>query len=296
MEGANMLRRSFPARMGFTLVELLVVIGIIAVLIGLLIPAVMKARAAAARIESANKLKQLGLAVQNFGDAHDGRLPNLTGLGPPQPADGQPLLVALLPFIEQGTYASYVQATNGMSSAFMIRQYLSSSDPTVWRQSGNGVSSFAANAQVFVGWPRTSTTFEDGMSNTIEFAEHYSTCSGTIFSWFTDYPSTMRRPTFADNGPEIISWTPNRPEAYTDAYPVKTGNPPVTVSSIPGLTFQVRPKVSECDPRVAQGLHSGGMLVALADGSVRTLAAGMSAATYWAAVTPAGGEVLGGDW
>jgi hypothetical protein len=38
------------------------------------------------------------------------------------------------------------------------------------------------------------------------------------------------------------------------------------------------------------------MLVALADGSVRTLAPSMSEYTYWAAVTPAGGETLGTDW
>jgi hypothetical protein len=38
------------------------------------------------------------------------------------------------------------------------------------------------------------------------------------------------------------------------------------------------------------------MLVALGDGSVRTLAPGMSEATYWAAVTPAGSEIFGTDW
>jgi len=38
------------------------------------------------------------------------------------------------------------------------------------------------------------------------------------------------------------------------------------------------------------------MLVALADGSVRTIAPSISAVTFWAAVTPAGGEMLGADW
>jgi hypothetical protein len=62
--------------------------------------------------------------------------------------------------------------------------------------------------------------------------------------------------------------------------------------------FQVQPTPfkGNCDPTRASTAHTGGILVGLADGSVRTLARSMSGATWWAAVTPAGGEVLGSDW
>ncbi len=85
---------------GFTLVELLVVIGIIGILVALLLPAIQMAREAARRSQCSNNLKQIGLALQNYQGSHKA-FPPVSVL--PRDRTSQPWSAhaRLLPFLEQ---------------------------------------------------------------------------------------------------------------------------------------------------------------------------------------------------
>jgi prepilin-type N-terminal cleavage/methylation domain-containing protein len=300
---------------GFTLIELLVVVAIIAILIGLLLPAVQKVRESAANTQCKNNLHQLGVAIQTLNDNY-GVMPPLCA--PASPA-GNNITISgpyagynytifgfLLPFIEQQNVYRTMSPNGYAGGEYfqVIKTYLCPSDPSNaggksqtanGGANGWGAGNYGANYLVFgnpiattvhgreQGAARMNATFKDGTTNTIVFAERYATCgiggslngTSTYGSLWADSNSVWR-PAFCINN---VSQTPS------------------TAGYLTCAMFQVQPDyLNSCDNGRAQAGHTGGMNVGLGDASVRFLTSGISPTTWAHACDPRDGNPLGPDW
>jgi prepilin-type N-terminal cleavage/methylation domain-containing protein len=317
-------RRTRPA---FTLIELLVVIAIIAILIGLLLPAVQKVREAAARMQCSNNLKQVSLACHSYQDAN-GKLPPLYYEYGPRGT----LFFLLLPYVEQDSL--YTAATNPylytgpaadvyqqmdlggigltrMPATYPIKTYFCPSDATwapdgIWQPgwvsnedpAGKWMpGNYAANFQVFGNPDAGDVTYSnlqtgldlvklsDGTSNTVFFAEKFRTCNQSFAPlWGHGYWNVSYMPVFAFGSRAGVG--------YSSASSfVGVAGPDSHFQTIPQQSWSTL-----CNPSLTQQIHTGGMLVGLGDGSVRTVGSAVSGASWWYALTPNGGEVIANDW
>jgi prepilin-type N-terminal cleavage/methylation domain-containing protein len=288
---------SAARRSGFTLIELLVVIAIIAVLIGLLLPAVQKVRAAAARIKCTNNIKQLVLAVHSYADANTGKLPPLTGvfINPDPSWQYCSNQFYLLPYLEQqNLYNEWMAGPHdqfGFNPPFATYSYYQTepilycpSDPTIadgrngngWSAGSYGVSYPLYGTTAYTGpnlgpryilCPYGIGNIPDGTSNTIAYAERSATYpggDGTTWSFPFDAPWGYH------DAAVFGYWSNQAPQ------------------------FNIRP--AQANYQLAQSYHTGICLVGLLDGSVRPVTAGISQQTWWNAAQPADGQVLGSDW
>jgi type II secretory pathway pseudopilin PulG len=267
------------SRRGFTLFQLLIVLALLAILLGLLLPAIEKLRIAAARTQSANNLHQISIAMLNSEGTYQ-IIPPLAGGYHKDKGEGT-LFFYILPFIEQdNVYNAALSGTdysvwNNETYKVVIKTYLSSSDRSGGKEPLHdgwlARSNYAANFQVF-GDRKNNTlnggkvglvaAMPDGTSNTIAFAERYQECGGDPCAW----PYTSG-----------TTWAP-------------------AFMYLTHARFQTLPTAERCDPTLAQGIYPGGINVALGDGSVRFLASSISPQTWWLACVPDDGNPLGADW
>lgn len=305
------MRFSPKRRAAFTLIELLVVIAIIAILIGLLLPAVQKVREAAARAQSQNNLKQICLGMIGLADANDGAMPpaytrpdaSITTAF--RGAEGTAMFF-LLPYIEQANVynnlgANGTQVYAGAHSK-IIKTYIAPSDGSMPGDTiyGWGGSSYAANFQVFgntryttsvgggpnnvnmfVGTARFPSTFSDGTSNTVLFAEKQELCAST-------------------GGEGVLwghgGWNPPWMGLFAQRFADGTSPPGISPANAILPPMRKTNPGGGCQNERATALTVGGCMLGMGDGSVRSVNTSISPVTWLAALTPAGGEILGSDW
>lgn len=280
-------------RTAFTLIELLVVIAIIAILIALLVPAVQKVRAAAARIQCANNLKQIGLALHNYHDntkgfpqAYDGSLP----WNAPDNANRKTWMALILPFLEQdnlqkGGIASYQSVSvtvyscpadplAGKLGTFTglppggLTDYLAV-DGSIYTNTPSALHSvgLARDGVMFGGSRVRLTDITDGSSNTVMVGER-PPAKSTSWGWWT--------------------WGPlDSAMAVQNAAP----DPHGVVCPLPQL-YRAGANDQECDCLHYWSHHSGGANWLLADGTVRFIDYG-AAQLLPKLATRVGNEVVG---
>lgn len=297
-------------RPAFTLIELLVVIAIIAVLIGLLLPAVQKVRAAAARAQCVNNLKQVGLALQNYHDTvkafPPGYASNFDAAGN-DTGPGWGWAAYILPQMEQQAVYNAIQfnqnieaPANSSARVQYIKSFTCPSDSTglTWTTrkydlAGNPVATVCDVASAnFIGvfgttepgvdgdgvFYRNSKTrigdITDGTSSTIIVGERSFRLGQT--TWVGSVTGATLFPQPPSTAPPILNNGSGMALGHTG-----DGNGPGAPNSY----------VNQFSSQ-----HTGGANFLFADGHVAFLPTSMNYSAYKALSTRAVGEPTGGDY
>lgn len=313
-------------RSGITLIELLVATGIMALLIGLLLPAVQAARETSRRIFCSNNLRQAALASQNYATVWDGLPPGAMG-GKLSALMGNhfSLHCNLLPHLELNhVYDSinfslpgmlYDQIAGGNSTArdYRISTFLCPSDPEATHRDGAtsvrinaGPCSACreANSGAFVFGRHTRfAEFTDGTSHTLVFSEKPIGSGQAVGSAYKDWATTTRHLSMRASAD---AWRANCDAQRGEHRDwITDGGGAWLLSGARYTAFFVagtpNDPIPDCGSEhmlgsglfSARSYHTQGVNVAMADGSVKTCRSSMNLAVWRALGTRAGGEIAG---
>jgi len=306
------------------LIELLVVIAIMAILIALLVPAIQKVRAAAARTQCQNNLKNIGLATHSAHDAIK-RMPPQYGYYGANNSSFGTVLFHILPYIDQqplyqqtfnavavsctwpsggvtfskaaGTFDLRTSGIEGTPLALYICPVDSSAQHVnaTWSWVG---SSYAGNFRVFGALAgKTYAAMSDGVT------------SPNIAQW---QGRASLRSSFPDGSSNTLLYAEKIAQCNSAAGNADGGNmwtrwdwldywqPTFAAFATgPGSVFQGNPfpytRGGNCNARLAQTPHIGLMNVCYADGTVRTLDSSINGLVWWGLCTPDGGEAVSAE-
>ena len=298
-------------RRGFTLIELLVVVSIIAILIGLLLPAVQSARAAARRLSCQNNLKQLGLSVQLFHDQY-GHLPPGAMLHARQGRPSASWRALVLPFIEESALSDQVGVIGnesdvnhgGVTSRLPAQleidvmlcpeeeapvgqikesHYFSVAgapvDPDMWDLEDNLCGDVLRNGVMYPGSRVRLTKITDGTSHTLAIGErNYIFRDWLVGADWRGSPSAYTQ--VCSGAAKNVVYPINADHDLIGYHVADTAAPAGADRSLLLNDLEFASK------------HSGGANFGLADGSVEFLAEELELPVLYALATRNGGEIV----
>ncbi|QEG20945.1 DUF1559 domain-containing protein [Mariniblastus fucicola] len=301
------MKSSTQLRRGFTLVELLVVIAIIGILIGMLLPAVQQVREAARRIQCANNVRQLGLAVMNYESAHmhfpSGWRTESEFLPLAEPGWGWS--AEILPFIESSNVHRQIDFRLAVDDhdhediiQSVIPVYLCPSDPAEDVQ----------NMDVHIDeddhdhdFPHDDGDDDDDHDHGGELLAGRSNYSGMFGSGELDeYLGSGNGAFFANSELPIARFTDGTSNTIIIGERTNEHGPISWVGLIPELDAPAARIVGAADHPLSDdhghledfaSHHPGGINVVLGDGSTHFVDRSISLEVYQALATRAGGEV-----
>ena len=281
-------------RPGLSLIELLIAVAIIGILIGLLLGAVQKVRLTARRTALQNQIRQLSLAVLQI-EGNQGAMPIAHDFA----NRGSALIPAVMTHFgcDNSRYQdrdSFKRLDFFVSALDPSYDYYPDKPYSPIGSNDNGVVSFGFNHLVF---GTRHNTIDDGRSNTLMCSERYARCGirANVVLWvgLTICTDEFGQPVPLDS--YSMRWASFAEWAFGDVLPVYNAVDRKSHGSIPDVTFQVAPRPDVCNPRLLQASTTSGLVVALMDGSVRTISPGIDPAVYWSSMTPDKGEVVNLD-